>query len=149
MSLYNVSHTLKHNFLASSRNWRSSMCPEFITVLVSMRLSNAVSISRHLCPALYPTPTCTKRPRTASFKLSSRAICAINDCLIPIDNRGRLTRLYSFSYSIKSLQRCFHARYSFRVFSRAACSTKSRSVCSILPLCRLQSAFPFVFFIYY
>jgi len=115
--------------LASSKNWRDSICLKFITAPVSMRLSNAVSISRHFNPALYPAPTCTKRSRTASFKFSSRAIQAINDCFTPIDNRGRLIRLCSSSDSINSSQRCSHAINSSRVFNRTACSVKSRSVC--------------------
>jgi len=53
MSLYNVSHMLKHNFFRifeelarfdMSRVYHRSIC----------RFSNAVSISRHLSPALYP-----------------------------------------------------------------------------------------------
>ena len=44
--------------------------------------------------ALYPTLTCTERLHTVSFKFSSRAIRAINDCLTPIDYRGRLATLF-------------------------------------------------------
>jgi len=62
-----------------------------------------------------------------------------NNCLIPIDNRGCLIRLRSSNDSMNSSYRCSHAIYSSRVFNRAACSRKSRSVysisihCSILP----------------
>jgi len=117
--------------LASSRNWRGSICLKFITAPVNMRLSNAV-ISHHLNLALYPAPTCTKCPRTASFKFSSRAMRATNDYFTPIDNRGRLIRLCSSSDSINSSQQCSHVINSSCIFNRAACSVKSRSVCSIL-----------------
>jgi len=100
----------------------------FITA-VNIWLSNAISISRYRSPAVYSTPICTKRSCTVFFKFSSRAI---NDCLTPIDNRGRLIQLYSFSDSIKLLQRCSHARNSFRVFNWATCTMRSRFVWSIL-----------------
>jgi len=115
MSLHNNLHAQAIS-LASSRNWQCSMCPEFITALVNIRLSNAISISRHLSSALYPALTCMKHLRTESFKLSSRAIWAINDCLIPIGNRGRLM-LCSSSDSMKSFHRCSHARNSSRIFT--------------------------------
>jgi len=51
----------------------------------SIWLSNAISISRHRSLALYPASTCTKWSYIESLKLSSRAIGAINYCLIPID----------------------------------------------------------------
>jgi len=35
-----------------------------------------------------------KRPRIETFKFSSRAIRATNDCFTLIDNRGRLIRLF-------------------------------------------------------
>jgi len=137
--LQHISHTIKQNFrLAFSRNWRNSMCLEFITVPVSIRLSKAVSILRHLSLVLYPAPTCMKRPRTESFKFLSHAIHATNDCLTLIDDRGRLIRLCLSSDSMNSSQRCSHARYSSRVFSWEICSCKSRSVCSILPLCHSE-----------
>jgi len=116
MSLHNNLHAQAIS-LASSRNCQGSMCPEFITALVNIRLSNAVSISRYLNPVLYPAPTCMKRPRTESFKLSSRAIWAINDCLILIGNRGHLMLLCSSSDSMKSLHRCSHTRNSSRIFT--------------------------------
>ena len=97
----------------ASKNWWDSSCPEFIAAPVNIRLSNAVSISRHRSPALYPMLTCTKHSCTVSFKSSSLAIRAINDCLI--DNHGHLARLYSSNDSMKLSQRCFHARNSSRV----------------------------------
>jgi len=113
----------------ASKNWWDSMCPEFITAPVNIQLSNAVSISRHRSPALYPALTCTEHSRTVSFKSSSLAIRAINDCLI--DNHGHLARLYSSNDS-KLSQRCSHARNSSRVFNWAACAMRSRSVRFIL-----------------
>jgi len=94
-------------------------------------LSNAVLISRHRSPALYPVSTCTNLLRTESFKLSSRVI-RISDCLLLIDNCGRLTWLWFFRDSIKLSQCCSHAWNFSRVFNRAACATKSRFVCSLL-----------------
>ena len=67
-------------------------------------------------------------PRTDSFRFSSHAIHAINDCLLPIDNRGHLIRLCYSNDSINSSHRCSHALYSSRVLSRITCSIKSRSM---------------------
>jgi len=86
MLLHDASHTFEHNF---TRIFEELARFDVLRVYhgTAMRLSNAVLISRHLSPALYPAPTCTKRPRTASLKFLSRAIRAINDCFTPIDNR--------------------------------------------------------------
>jgi len=69
-----------------------------------MQLLKAISISRHLSSAL--NPACTKRPRIESFKLSSRAIRATNDCFTTVDNRRYLIRLHSFSDSMNLLRCC-------------------------------------------
>ena len=114
------------------------MCLEFIIALISIRLSNAVSISRHQSPALYPASTCTKCPRTESFKLSNRAIRAINDYLILIDNHEHLTRSCSSNDSMKLLHHYSYMIYSSCVFIELARAIKSRSVWSIFTLnCRL------------
>ena len=79
----------------SSKNRRGSMWRlEFITYQYSLSIydSRMLSISRHRSP--YPS-TCTSRPRTESFKLSSLTIYVITDCLLSIDNRERLAWLYS------------------------------------------------------
>jgi len=47
-----------------------------------------------------PALTCTKRSRTVFFKFSCLAILAINDCLTPIDNRGRLALFCSIRCKI-------------------------------------------------
>ena len=78
----------------------------------------------------YPAPTCTSHLRTESFKFSNLAIHVITDCLLPIDNRGRLAWLCSSKDSISSSHHCFHATYSSIVFNRVACSIKSRSMLS-------------------
>ena len=56
--------------------------------------------SCHRSLALYPAFTCTKRSRTVFFKFSCLAILAINDCLTPIDNRGRLALFCSIRCKI-------------------------------------------------
>ena len=114
---------------ASFKNRHGSMWLEFITAPVNIRLSNAVSISRHRSP--YPVLTCTNRPRTESFKLSSLVIHVITDCLLPNDNRERLAWLCSSRNSMSSSHRCSHATYSSLVFSWVACSIKSRSMLSL------------------
>jgi len=121
--------------LAFLKNWWGSICLEFITALINIRFSKAVSIARYLSLALYPAPACTKRSHIESFKLSSHAIWATNDCLIPINNGGSLIWLRSSNDSMNSSHRCSHAIYSSRVFNRTACSRKSRSVCSISIRC--------------
>ena len=120
---------------ASSRNWRvsrlqiqqqkieyisvigsvigSSMCPEFITAPIN--ISNAVNFADR-SPALYPTSICIKRSRTISFKFSSFAIRAINDCLTSIDNRRRLTWLcFSSDSMMKLSQRCSRKKLFSRI----------------------------------
>jgi len=54
--------------------------------------SRAIKVTR------YTRHPCTKRSHTISFKFLSLTIRAINDYLTPIDNRGRLARLYTFSF---------------------------------------------------
>jgi len=90
--------------LASSRNWRGSICLEFITAPVRIRLSNAISMTRQQSP--YPTPTYTNLPCTDFFRFSSRAIMR-SDCLLLIDNRGRLIWLCSSNDSISSSAKKF------------------------------------------
>jgi len=128
--LQHISHTIKHNF---TRIFEKLTRFDVLEVYYSIsQYTFEVSISRHL--NLYPAPACTKRPRTESFKFSIRAIRATNDCLTLIDDRGRLIRLCLSSDSMNSSKHCSYARYSSRVFNWVACSCKSRSVYSILPL---------------
>ena len=79
----------------------------------------------------YPTPICTNFPRTDSFRLSSRVIYAISDCLLSIDNRGRLVWLFSSKDLINSSQRYSHILYLSIVLSRVACSINSYFMCTI------------------
>ena len=74
--------------------------------------------------SVYPTLTCTNLPRIDSFRLLSRAIHEISDCLLPIDNRGSLIRLCSSNDSINS-HCCSHALYFSLVLSRIACSNRA------------------------
>jgi len=78
-------HVLVQFYSHFSRNWRGSMCLEFIIALVSTRFSKAISISASDSCVAFDT-TCTKRSRTESFTLSSRAIRVIIDYLTSIDN---------------------------------------------------------------
>jgi len=54
---------------------------------------------------LYPELSYTNRSCTKSFKLLSCAIRATNNCLLPIDNRGRLIRLCSSNDSSQRFPR--------------------------------------------
>ena len=118
--------------LASSRNWRDSMCLEFITALVNTAFERRI----YLAPSKFRTVPGTHLHKTIthflyeSLKLLSRAIWAINDCLIPIDNRGRhgsiLPAIRWNRCIIVSTQKIFLA------YSIEACFTRLRSVCFIL-----------------
>jgi len=67
-----MSHTRSRTIsLASSMNWRGSMCLEFITTSVSI-IGFWTSYLSHVIGALYLAPTCTKRSRIESLKLSNR-----------------------------------------------------------------------------
>jgi len=87
-------------FCNTSRTWSSTISRIFeklsrfnvsgIYYSSSQYITFKNHISCHL--SVYPTSACTNRPRTESFKLSSRAICATSDCLLVclIDNCRRL-----------------------------------------------------------
>jgi len=128
-----ISHTIEHNFsciFEKLTRFDITYYFEFITAPISIRLSKAASIPRHVSPTMYPAPTYTNRPRTKSFKLLSRAIHATNGCLLPIDNRGCLIRM-----SIQRLDELVATLFSRDiVFSciQSSCLLQiTRSVCSI------------------
>jgi len=141
MLLHDASHTLEHNFTRIFEELaRFNMLEIYHRSLYDFRTSYQ---SRHLSPALYPTSTCTKRPHTASFKLSSRALRATNDYFTPIDNCGRLIRLCSSSNSITLFSRnklisctqsgCLLHQIMLRLFYFATL------ICRILTECILSS----------
>ena len=110
-------HAFEHNFVrVFEESIGKARYIEFITAPVRIRLSNAVSMTHQWSP--YPMPTSTNLSRTDSFRLLSRAIHAISDCLLPIDNHERLIRLCSSNDSINSSHRYSHALYLSIVLSR-------------------------------
>ena len=117
--------------LASSRN-RLNML-EFITVPVRIRLSNAISMTRQQSPYPASYRTCMNLSRTDSFRLLSRTI---SDCLLSIDHRGHLARLWSSKDLMNLSRHCSHALYSSIVLSRISLL---KSNCA--PYCHLTKSF--------
>jgi len=121
---------IKHNFtLIFEKLMRNSICYE-----VYYRTSQYATFKSRIYLALFEfcAVSSTRMHETStieSFKLLSRAIHATNNCLLPMDNRGRLIQLHSSSDSMNLLQRCSHAVNSSIAFNRTVCSVKSRSIC--------------------
>jgi len=102
ISLYNVSHTFQHNFIRICKELaRLDMSKVYDSTGQYMAFERRI----YLAPSESRAVPGTHLHETFMhwiLKLSSRAIRAINDCLIPIDNRGCLTRLYSSNDSINT-----------------------------------------------
>jgi len=114
--------------LASSRNWRGSVWPEFIKASIygfrTLYQSRAIEVPRYTRHSLAQN---IRAQYLSNFWVSR----AINDCLTTIDNRERLARLCSFSDSMKLSQRYCHTRNSSRVFNWAVCAIRLHSVIHI------------------
>jgi len=117
ISLHYTLHAFEHNF---DRVFEESARLDIFRVYYNTRQNGFQMPFRFRANGPYLVPICTNLPRTDSFKLSSHAIHAINDCLLLIDNCRRLIRLCSSGDSINSSQHCSLALYSSIVLSRVA-----------------------------
>jgi len=103
-TVYFYSHIIALHYAHARAQFHSrlrgigSICLEFITAPVRTIFEHSFNDT----PMKFVSG-CTNLSRTDSFRLLRRAIHAISNCLLPIDNRGRLYSSNDFDKFVASL----------------------------------------------